>query len=494
MNADTTTFKPRSSAMKKIVSTVSCLIIGAMLLVTILSRTGAATQNKLAGVKPLRPSGVVERCSAIIVGKKATKDGSVILAHNEDLANFSAHHYMYQPRVIHGEGKVFTSYWGAKIPQVAETFAYSATKIFDKSYSPGDITSGMNEHQVAVANDMAELRDAPVDLPTKGRIIWTEMTQLALERSKTAREAVKVIGDMVHTYKLGSDSGTMFAVTDINEGWWVEVTLEGQWVAQRVADDSIGFRANMFRIGEVNFNDPANFMFSEDLVEYAKKMGWYDGKEAFNFSKVYAPANPNETYSTRRQWRAEELLQKQVGSVTPKDIMAVLRDHYEGTKYDLTNNYKKGSPHHTNERTICSITTEASVICQSRGWLPAEIGAICWRAMTTPCTSVYTPWYLGSKDVPAAYRTGTNQYTGNSAYWTFRNLSRFADIRYEAVNEKIRKKLEAFEKKEFEAQESMEKSAVKLYGQNKGKAEKFLTSYTNDMAAKAMHLVNSLAK
>jgi dipeptidase len=480
--------------MKKPSSTAACLIIGILTLIAILSRSEAATQYDRTTLKPLRPSGVVERCSAIIVGKKATKDGSVILAHNEDLQNFSAHHFLYQPHITHGQGKIFTSYWGAEIPQVSETYAYSATKIFDKSYSPGDITSGINEHQVAVANDMAELRDAPVELPTKGRIIWTEMTQLALERSKTAREAVKVIGDMVHTYKLGSDSGTMFAVTDINEGWWVEVTLEGQWVAQRVPDNTIGFRANMFRIGEVNFNDPDNFMFSDDLVEYAKKMGWYDGKGAFNFTKIYAPENPNETYSSRRHWRAEELLQKQVGSITPKDIMAVLRDHYEGTKYDLTNNYKKGSPHHTNERTICSINTEVSVVTQSRGWLPAEIGALSWRAMTTPCTSAYTPWYLGSKDVPAAYRTGTNQYTKNSSYWTFRNLSRHTDISYRTLIAKTRKQIEGFEKQELEAQTKIEKEAMTLYSRNKDSVSRFLTKYSNDKAMQAMRLGNSLVK
>jgi dipeptidase len=91
------------------------------------------------------------------------------------------------------------------------------------------------------------------------------------------------------------------------------------------------------------------------------------------------------------------------------------------------------------------------VVCQSRSWLPAEIGAVCWRAMATPCTSAFTPWYFGSREVPAAYRTGTNQHTGNYAYWTFRNLSRFADVRYETVIGRTHKELEAFEKQEFAA-------------------------------------------
>jgi dipeptidase len=477
--------------MKKCLPAFACFFIAALLLITMLSGAGASSTT----VDAVRPNAVVERCSSIIVGKKATKDGSVLLAHNEDLANYSAHHYVYRPHVKHGEGKVVTTYWGAKIPQVAETYAYTATKIFDKAYVPGDITSGINEHQVAVANNMSYRRDAPKELPTQGRVIWTEFTQLALERSRTAREAVRVIGDLVHTYKLGSDSGTMFAVTDTNEGWWVEVTLDGQWVAQRVPDNSVGVRANIFRIGEVDFKDPSNFMFSDDLVEYAQKMGWYDGKGVFNFAQTYAaPEKLNDPYNTRRQWRAEELLKTQASSITPRDVIAVLRDHYEGTPYELTNGHKRGSPHHTDERTLCSINTEVSVVCQSRGWLPAEIGAVCWRAMATPCTSVYTPWYFGSRDVPAAYRTGSNLFTKNTAYWTFRNLSRHTDVRYQTVIGKTRKQIEAFERHEFEAQVKVEKNAMTLYGRNKESASSFLTKYTNDKALQALRLVNSLVK
>jgi dipeptidase len=481
--------------MKIPFSAFGSLILGFLFLTTIFSSAGASGQPDWPADTTVHPSAVVERCSSVIVGKKATRDGSVILAHNEDLANYCAHHYEHRPHVKHGEGKVVTTFWGAKIPQIAETYAYTATKIFDKSYVPGDITSGINEHQVAVANNMSYRRDAPTELPTQGRIIWTELTQFALERSKTAREAVRIIGDLVHTYRLGGDSGAMFAVTDTNEGWWVEVTLEGQWVAQRVPDDSVGVRANIFRIGAVDFKDPGNFMYSDDLVDYAKKMGWHDGSGAFNFARVYAaPEKLDDPYNTRRQWRAEELLKKQIPSVTPRDMISVLRDHYEGTPYDLTNGYRKGSPHNTDERTLCSINTEVSVVCQSRSWLPAEIGAVCWRAMATPCTSAFTPWYFGSREVPSAFQTGTNHYTWKSAYWTFRNLSRFADVRYETVIGKTHKELEAFEKQEFEAQATMEKEALTLHNRDKESAQRFLSKYSNDMALQSMRMGNSLSK
>lgn len=454
---------------------------------------GSSVQQAWAADVPSHPSMVVDRCSTVIVGKQATKDGSVILAHNEDLANYCAHHYVYIPHAKHEQGEMITTLWGAKIPQVIETYGYSATKIFDKTYSPGDITSGINEHQVAVANNMSYRRDAPVELPTQGRIIWTELTQIALERSKTAREAVRVIGDMVHTYKLGSDSGAVFAVTDGNEGWWVEVTLEGQWVAQRVPDNSFGVRANIFRIGEVDFADSNNFMYSDDIVDYAKKMGWYNENEVFNFSRIYAaPEKLNDPYNTRRQWRAEELLKQQQAGVTPRAVIAILRDHYEKTPYDLTNGYQKGSPHQTDERTLCSMNTEVSVVCQSRSWLPAEIGAICWRAMATPCTSAFTPWYFGNQDIPVAYQNGTNQHSANSAYWTFRDLSRYTDVRYQTMINKVHKQTEMFEGKEFNEQAKLEEQALTLYNQDKGQAVSFLAKYSNNMAEQAVELGNSM--
>lgn len=465
------------------------VVVCAMFFIT----TGASARQVGELGNQVRPSVAVERCSSIIIGKQATKDGSVILAHNEDLANYSAHHYVYIPPAKHNQGEVLTTLWGAKIPQPAETYGYSATKIFAKDYVPGDITSGINQHQVAVANNMSYRRDAPAELPTEGRIIWTELTQIALERSRTAREAVTIIGDLVHTYKLGSDSGTMFAVTDANEGWWVEVTLEGQWVAQRVPDDSFAVRANIFRIGEVDFADHDNFMYADDVVEYAKKMGWYNGEGAFHFAKTYAaPEKLNDPYNTRRQWRAEEMLQSYGRRITPTDVIAILRDHYEGTPYDLTRGYAKGSPHQTDERTLCSINTEVSAVIQSRSWLPAEIGAVSWRAMATPCTSMFTPWYFGNNEIPVAFRTGTNQYSANSAYWTFRDLSRYTDVRYQTVIGKIHKQIEAFESKEFGAQTTIEAEALKLYGQDKKQAVNFLARYSIDMAEQSLSSGNSM--
>lgn len=272
---------------------------------------------------------VRDKCSSIIVGKEATADGSMLIAHNEDLGNYSAHHYIYVPRETHQAGKTVTTHFGAVIPQIPETYAYTATTLFDINYSPGDVTSGINEHLVAVVNNVAYRRDIPDIVPNQGRIIWTEFTKFALERSKNAAEAVAVIGSIASTYKLAVDSGMIFGVIDPNEGWWVELTLDGQWVAQRMENNRASERANIFRIGVVDFNSN-NFKYSDDLVNYAKQKGWYVSGD-FNFTAVYADQNKvTSQYNLRRTWRMNELLKDSVMTkkVDPQLIMRILRDHY----------------------------------------------------------------------------------------------------------------------------------------------------------------------
>ncbi len=457
----------------------------------------AAQESRVTpGAPATRRTPTVQKCSSIIVGKDATADGSVILAHNEDLANYCAHHFVFVPRVTNAPGATFAAYFGTNVPQPAVTYAYTATKIFRKSYVPGDITSGINEHQVAVVNNMSYRRDVPEELATTNRLIWTEFTQLALERSTSAREAVRVIGDLAHAYKLGADSGTMYGVADTNEGWWVEVTYDGQWVAQRVPSNAVSVRANIFRIDVVDFNDPTNFMFSADLVDYAKSNNWYSDTNApFRFATVYAePSKLDDPYNTRRVWRANYLLDPRIAGIEPQHVIAVLRDHYEGTTYDLTGCYTNGSPHQTDERTLCSINSEVSVVCQLRGWLPVEIGALCWRAMATPCTSIFSPWYFGSQQIPTPYATGSNVFTKKSAYWTFRMVSRYADVRYLVATGRIRKKFNEFEQKEFAAQAEVEQTAGVLYLQDRSRATDYLTKYSTKMAKRAMTTANAFAK
>jgi dipeptidase len=482
------------------------LITTAVVILAVLSAgfMFGAAGNAAAGPEKrvLNPTRVRDKCSTIMVGKGVTADRSMLIAHNEDLGNYSAHHYIYVPHAIHKSGETVSTYYGAAVPQVSETCAYTATTIFDINYVPGDVTSGINEHLVAVVNNASYRRDAPDPLPTAGRLIWTEFTKFALERAATAAEAVEVIGSLASSYKLGADSGTIFGVIDPNEGWWVEVTLEGQWVAQKMQNNTASGRANIFRIGVVDFNDTETFKYSDDLVSYAQNQGWYVSGD-FDFSAVYAePTKVTSQYNLRRTWRIGELLKDSVAAKTvdPQLIMGILRDHYEGTDYDLTAGYMQGSPHQTDERTLCRLDTEVSTVIQARTRkgrqdLPAEIGGIAWRAVGTPCSSIYTPWYLGSLKVPEEYQTGNSQFTQRSAYWTARNLSKTVDMRYRTeVVDEIRSDRGRFERKEFDDQTEVENVALRLYRQNPDKARAYLSEYSTGLAQKAMEELRSLTR
>jgi len=430
-------------------------------------------------------------CSTVIVGRLASSDGSVLLAHDEDLQADAAQHLVSVPHRRHQPGDVIKLWSGAKVPQAPETFGYFATKIFDKEFIPGDVVTGINEYQVAIANNLAHQRDEVPDLES-GRMIWTEFMQLALERAKTAREAVRIIGECAQRYKLASDPGTMFGITDPAEGWWMEVTQEGQWVAQRVPDQGYAMRANAYRIGTVNFNDPQSFLYSPDLVTCAVKKGWYSSSTDgdFNFAEVYgSKSDTTATYNTHRQERADQLLKPLLPKISVVDLMAVLRDHFEGTSWDLAG---EGSPHKTDERTICRDETVVSAVIQSRGWLPPEIGGVCWLAMGTPCTGTYIPWYQGTRKVPSFCQKGRNKYSSDSAYWVFRRLTDLVDKDYKKSIVPVRARWGEFEKLQGQVQPGIEEAARHLYPVDKQEAIELLNGRSMYYASRAFEIAKDL--
>jgi len=442
------------------------------------------------------PAAVSPHCSTIIVGRLASSDGAVMLAHNEDLQPNAAQHIVSVPHLKHKPGEVIVLWSGAKVPQVPETFAYTGTKIFEKRFIPGEVVTGINEHQVAVANNLAYQRDPVSDL-TKGRMIWTEFMQLALERARTAKEAVRIIGGSAQHYKLAFDPGTMFGIIDPQEGWWMEVAQEGQWVAQRVPDRGYAMRANAYRIGIVRFDDPQNFLSSPDLVSYAVAKGWYDPATGgdFNFADVYGmESEANADENTHRQARADQLLRPLLPTISVSGLMTLLRDHYEGTPWDHSGGPGKISPHKTDERTLCCEATVASSVIQARGWLPPEIGGVCWIAMSTPCTGTYIPWYRGSTKIPQAYRTGRNISSPDSAYWAYRRLATLADKDYQSTIAVVRQGWSGFEKSVKQSQPALEEKARRLYAVDKQKAIKLLSNRSASYATQAFSIAKKLAK
>lgn len=173
-----------------------------------------------------------------------------------------------------------------------------------------------------------------------------------------------------------------------------------------------------------------------------------------------------------------------------------MRDHYEGTEYDLTNGYELGSPHQTDEYTVCNDDTEICIVAQLRNWLPAEIGGVAWWALSAPCSSVFIPWYMGILEVPYEYTIGTNKKDKKgeeSAYWAFNGLKDLVDAQYGDLIGDVREVWAEFEQEELAIQPIVEEVALKAYYEDSKLARQLLTSYSNALGIKAINKAHRIA-
>jgi dipeptidase len=297
----------------------------------------------------------------------------------------------------------------------------------------------------------------------------------------------------------------------------MEVAIGGLWVARRVPDDAFVVLANRFRIQEVDLSDKSRFLASPNLVEYARQRGWYDPAEGpFRFDHAYGASEAHQSvYNARREWRGNWLLSGTKfreeenpltvvpsKKISPRDIMTLLRDHYEGTEYDLTKGNEKGSPHHTMERTICRMATDATSVAHLRGWLPPEIGGLLWLSVGTPCSSVYVPYYLGVGEFPKPYASLSGVYDRENAFWVFNSLQNLVDHHYAQKARFENGEMRAidyvaglwreFEDQEFSMQEAVEKTAHELYKKDRSLARTFLEAYSNALGLRAFITAQAL--
>jgi dipeptidase len=478
--------------MMRRTKTILHLVLTGLLAVILFSGNIQTNGTPLAGTR--------DKCTTVIVGKSATVDGAVLLGHNEDWGEYLMP-LRWNPREKHQPGETFRLHDGQDISQVAETLAF---------IWPAAECNGINELQVAIADDTGSCRkelfqnDRGIDLQ--------EFVTLALQRSRTAREAVQTMGGLIEKYGYRSyngEAGDIFSIADPNEGWLMEVAIGGLWVAQRVPDDSFMVLANRFRIGPVDLKDSSRFLASPNLIDFARQKGWYDpAKGPFDFQRAFAADDGRRAYNTRREWRGNWLLSGNrfpeeqnpltvvpARKLTPRDVLALFRDHYEGTEYDLTKGYEKGSPHHTAERTICRMTTDATLVAQLRGWLPPEIGGVLWLSLGTPCCSVYVPYYLGVLGFPKPYSFFSEAYNRDNAFWVFNSLENLVDYFYADKGKSegdgtraidyVAGFWKSFEDKEFALQAAVEKTALELYQKDKSLARSFLDAYSNALSGEA---------
>ncbi|MBD3298331.1 MAG: hypothetical protein GF341_06730, partial [candidate division Zixibacteria bacterium] len=439
-------------------------------------------------------------------------------------------HLEYHPAADHkpGDSIEITSWRGevrGKVAQVSHTYS---------------VVGLMNEHQLAIGETTFGGREELHN--PDGMLGYWDLMQLALQRAKTARDAITVMDDLVQKYGYRS-TGESFSIADPNEVWYMEMIGPGPggqgaaWVALRVPDGKVSGHANKARIGEFPLDDPENCLYSENVKTLAIEKGYYDveSSEPFRFCDAYCPRTPeNSRYAGTRVWsmfrraapslnlspdyhRGVEEAEPYPLWITPdqklsvKDVMDIMRDHYEGTPYDMTVGVDAGpygtpnrwrpmdwtvdSITHMWERPISTQQTAFSFISQSRSWLPDHVGGIYWYGLDDTYFSCYTPLYCGITDIPEAYTVGSLQkFSWESAFWVYNFVANFANLKYSYMKEDIQKVQSEYEGKLLELQPVIEKAAVTLAETNPELAREYLTDYSISQANGALERYKELGE
>lgn len=446
-------------------------------------------------------------CFSIAAGSKATADGYVLLAHNEDDGgkNFLDVHKI--PAQTHTADKTVKLKNGGLVPEVEQTFAALWFQLPGQEF--GD--SYMNEHGVVIATDQCSSREDKGDITNGG--IGFMLRRLMALRAKSARQAVQVAGALLEQFGY-YDSGRTYCIADPKETWVLSVVRGKHWIAQRVPDNQVAVIANCFTIGQVNLSDKQNFIASPDLIDYAIKRSWYIPKRDgdFDFARAYSDPEALKTRAnTLRMWRAISLLAKDPYklddrfpfSFTPKrkvkivDLFRVLRDHYEDTEYDLTQGFKTGSPHTpANNRTICCETTRYAFVAQPRGDLPIEIGPVAWISFGRPDANPFSPWHISLLSPPAGYTQDSTEAALKThfkkpagfftpgpdfAYGCYARLADLVDRQYKTRIKVVQKEWKNFENDLFKNQRKNDKNFLYLLQKNKGIALKMITNSIHEI-------------
>ncbi len=460
-------------------------------------------------------------CTSILVTKGASKDGSVIITYNCDGEFLPRLQYIPAQDHKPDEFIEIRSYDGklkGKIKQVAHTYA---------------VVGLMNEYQLAIGETTfggrKELRN-----PDGLLHYWTLMN-LALQRAKNAREAIKVMTDLVEEYGYAS-TGESFSIADPNEAWIMEMIGPGPggkgaaWVALKIPDGYVCAHANMSRIGEFPLNDSQNCLYSKNVISLAVKKGYYDPKsgKSFNFRYAYDPPTPESLRTcATRVWsifrrcapshnfspdfhrgcqgaQPYPLWIRPDKKLSVKDVIALNRDHYEGTDYDMTKGIDAGpfsSPNRWRpltwevngikycwERPISTQQTGFSFISQSRHWLPNPIGGVFWYGMDDTYTTCYVPLYCGISQIPKSYTIGSlQQFSWDSAWWIFNFVANIANLKYSYMIKDIQKVQQELENRFFAFQPTIEKIASELYQSEPELASQFLTDYSVGQAEQVVN-------
>ncbi len=453
-------------------------------------------------------------CTNFLITKKASLDGSTMISYAADSHDLFGELYYWPGQIWPDDAWLEIHEWDTgkylgKIKQAKVTYT---------------VTGNMNEHQVAIGETTFTGRSELQD--TTGIMDYGSLIYVALQRSKTAREAIKIMTDLVAEYGYYS-TGESFSIADPEEVWIMELIGKGPgnkgavWVARKIPDGMVSGHANQARITTFPLKDEENCLYAKDVISFARGKGYFSGKDKeFNFADSYAPLDYGALrFCEARVWSGFRLMNEEMDKYEPyvkgesserlplwiepskkisyRDLQNVMRDHFEGTSMDMTKDVGAGAfklpyrfrpliwkidgEEYFNERAIATQQTGFSFIAQMRHWLPNPIGGVFWFGVDDAASTVYVPIYCGINKVPEEFAVGNGnllEFSWNSAFWVFNWVSNQAYSRYDFMIDDIRKVQKELEDKFANYMPAIEQAARNLYNVDPMLAKNFLTEYS----------------
>ncbi|MBR4353309.1 MAG: C69 family dipeptidase [Bacteroidales bacterium] len=458
-----------------------------------------------------------DACTNVIITKGASADGSCMVTYAADSHQLYGELY-FHPAANWPVGSKLdvydwdSGYYRGKIAQVPHTF---------------QTVGNMNEHQLIIMETTFGGREG---LSNKDGIIdYGSLIYITLQRSRTAREAIRTIDELVQTYGYCSE-GETFSIVDKDECWIFEIVGKGEqkgavWVAVRIPDGMISAHANQSRIHHFPLNDPENCLYTPDVISFAREKGFFNGKdEDFSFCDAYCPADWGALRGCEaRVWSAFRLLGgsnfddakyldfasgenpankmplciRPEKKVSVKALADVMRDHYEGTAFDFSEeagagvsrvpyrwrpmSFELDGKEYMFERAIATQQTGFWYLGQARSWLPDEVGGVLWFGVDDAATSALTPIYTCISQVPECFREGNGsmlEYSPTSAFWLFNRVAQFSYLFYDRAEPEIRAAADCYENENVKLVAEQDAMALKmLEGGNRGQAVRMLTEF-----------------
>lgn len=469
-------------------------------------------------------------CTNLIVGKKASGDGSVIVSYSCD--SYGAYGALQViPAADHPAGTMHPIYhyetnnYLGEIPEVAHTYG---------------VVGLMNEFQLTIHETTfggrAELADT-----ISGLIDYGSLMTITLQRAKTARQAISVMAELTEKYGYESE-GESFTIADPNEVWVMDMIGKGPgrkgavWVAVRIPDDCICAHANQSRIRQFPLKDKNNALYAKDVISFAREKGYFSGKDAeFSFSAAYAPTNfgaqrycEARVWSFFNRWADRDMMPylpyamgdttaapmplyvKPKAPLSVQDVKNMMRDHYEGTPLAMTDDlgmgawempyrptplsYEVDGQTYFNERPISTQQTSHVYVSQMRGWMPNHIGGVVWFGNDDTNMVPLTPVYCCTQSAPECYAATTADafhFSTRSAYWVQNWVSNMVYLRYNILFPELQTVRDRLEADFNSLQADVEKQAAAM---GQADAVRHLSAYSHRTAASMMDEWNQLAQ